>query len=182
MRPAETTSSAISQPTTPPARLVIGEAPPHIRRIHDARHRGIVTGRYEEEGARARAALSGLRIVVALFLVVHGVARISLGIVDDFGVFLSRVGLPVGQAVALGVTAFELIGGALLAAGRFTRVVALAFVTELLAGIVLVHAPQGWFVVGAGRNGMEYSVLLIGVLLAVVWAGDTDGDAPASQP
>lgn len=32
-------------------------------------------------------------------------------------------------------------------------------------GIVLVHAPHGWFVVGAGRNGMEYSVLLIVCLL-----------------
>ena len=26
-----------------------------------------------------------------------------------------------------------------------------------------------WFVVGLGRNGMEYSVCLIGVLLAVAW-------------
>lgn len=26
---------------------------------------------------------------------------------------------------------------------------------------------EGWFVVGAGRNGMEYSVLLIMVLIAV---------------
>ena len=37
-------------------------------------------------------------------------------------------------------------------------------------GIVLVHAPSGWFVVGGGRNGMEYSVLLIAVLLAQAWA------------
>ncbi len=34
-------------------------------------------------------------------------------------------------------------------------------------GIVLVHAPAGWFVVGHGRNGMEYSVLLIAALLCV---------------
>ena len=27
----------------------------------------------------------------------------------------------------------------------------------------------GWFVVGAGRNGMEYSVLLIACLLANAW-------------
>ena len=38
-----------------------------------------------------------------------------------------------------------------------------------LAGIVLVHAPAGWFVVGLGRNGMEYSVLLIACLLLVGW-------------
>ncbi|HKJ16853.1 MAG TPA: hypothetical protein VJ984_05875 [Xanthomonadales bacterium] len=36
-------------------------------------------------------------------------------------------------------------------------------------GIVLVHAPEGWFVVGLGRNGMEYSVLLIVCLLSNAW-------------
>lgn len=36
-------------------------------------------------------------------------------------------------------------------------------------GIALVHAPAGWFVVGLGRNGAEYSVLLIVVLLCVGW-------------
>ncbi|NOT35288.1 MAG: hypothetical protein HOP12_14180 [Candidatus Eisenbacteria bacterium] len=30
-----------------------------------------------------------------------------------------------------------------------------------------VHAKAGWFVVGAGRNGAEYSVLLIVALLCV---------------
>ena len=31
----------------------------------------------------------------------------------------------------------------------------------------MVHAPNGWFVVGAGRNGAEYSVLIIASLVAV---------------
>lgn len=30
-----------------------------------------------------------------------------------------------------------------------------------LVGIWLVHLPTGWFVLGLGRNGAEYSVLLI---------------------
>ena len=34
-------------------------------------------------------------------------------------------------------------------------------------GIAMVHAREGWFVVGAGRNGAEYSVLLIVCLLCV---------------
>ena len=36
-----------------------------------------------------------------------------------------------------------------------------------IAGIVLVHAPEGWFVVGKGRNGVEFSVLLVVALLCV---------------
>jgi len=35
---------------------------------------------------------------------------------------------------------------------------------------VLVHYPDGWFVVGAGRNGMEYSMMLLAGLIAVAWA------------
>ncbi len=31
-----------------------------------------------------------------------------------------------------------------------------------------MHAKEGWFVVGVGRNGSEYSVLLIAALLAVI--------------
>ena len=47
------------------------------------------------------------------------------------------------------------------------RPFALLFMAIYAMGIVLVHAPEGWFVVGAGRNGMEYSVLLIGSLTLV---------------
>ena len=118
----------------------------------------------------ARHALSALRIGVALLLIVHGSARVALGIVDDFGGFLDGIGFPFGVALAWGITVFEIAGGLLLAAGRFVRPLALVFALELAMGIVLVHASEGWFVVGAGRNGMEYSVLLIAVLLAVAYA------------
>ncbi len=100
----------------------------------------------------------------------HGVTRIVLGIVDDFGVFLNSVGLPLGTALAWAVTLVEIGGGIVLASGRWIRPLALYFAAQLLTGIVLVHAREGWFVVGAGRNGMEYSFLLITVLIAVAYA------------
>jgi putative oxidoreductase len=31
----------------------------------------------------------------------------------------------------------------------------------LTTGIAMIHAREGWFVVGGGRYGVEYSVLLI---------------------
>ena len=42
------------------------------------------------------------------------------------------------------------------------------FIVQLAAGIWLVHAPNGWFVVGGGRNGVEYSVCLIAGFVALV--------------
>ncbi len=118
----------------------------------------------------SRDALTALRVVVSLLLIVHGIARVVLGIVDDFGVFLAGVGFPLGAVLAWAVTVLEIAGGGLLAAGKWIRPLALYFAAQLVLGIVLVHAREGWFVVGAGRNGMEYSVLLIVVLLALAYA------------
>ena len=121
----------------------------------------------------------GIRVVVAVLLVVHGVARVYLGIVDDFGLFLDSVGFPFGAGIAWGVTLYEIIGGLALAAGAFARPISIVFALQLTAGIALVHWSEGWFVVGAGRNGMEYSALLIACLVAVAYAegGET---VPAS--
>ncbi len=111
-------------------------------------------------------ALHAMRIAVAALLFVHGAARISNGTVDDFGGFLGSKGFPLGFYVAWAITLFELVGSVLLAVGFYTWLIALLFAAELAVGIALVHWKDGWFVVGAGRNGMEYSVLLIVSLLA----------------
>jgi len=117
-----------------------------------------------------RHALVVLRVVVAGLIVIHGVARIALGGVDDFGGFLDQVGFPVGAAVAWTITLVEIGGGGLLALGYFVRPLCAFFVVQLATGIALVHFGEGWFVVGAGRNGMEYSVLLIVVFAVLGWA------------
>ncbi len=127
----------------------------------------------ERDLKRARLGYAVLRIFVSLLLVVHGIVRVSLSIVDDFGGFLDSVGLPFGLALAWVLTVFEIVGGAALAAGRAVRLIACVFIGELMMGIFLVHAQEGWFVVGAGRNGMEYSALLIVVLAVVAWQAPT---------
>ncbi len=119
----------------------------------------------------SRTAISFLRVAVALLLLVHGISRLSLGTVDEFGVFLHGAGLPLGLYFAWGLTLFEMVGASLLALGKWRRSLAILFAVELSGGIVLLHAQEGWFVVGAGRNGAEYSVLLISVLLAVAYVG-----------
>lgn len=118
----------------------------------------------------AHTTVSVLRIVVAVLVIIHGITRIALGIVDDFGTFLSGVGFPLGAVLAWGITGIEILGGAMLGLGKWVRPLALYFAAQLVLGIVLVHAQEGWFVVGAGRNGVEYSVLLIAVLLGIAYA------------
>ena len=117
--------------------------------------------------ARPDCALLGFRLLVALLIGIHGWYRLHAGTSSGFGDWLATQGIPLAHAVAWGVTIGEIVGSACLAIGVCVRPFALLFMAIYAMGIVLVHAPEGWFVVGAGRNGMEYSVLLIGSLALV---------------
>lgn len=109
-----------------------------------------------------------VRIAVAAMFIIHGVMRIVENAVGPFGPFLESRGLPFGLAWAWAVTIIEIVGGTLLALGRYTAPLAAYFIIQTALGIWWVHWQAGWFVVGLGRNGMEYSVLLIACLIAVL--------------
>jgi len=115
-------------------------------------------------------ALVFIRLVVCVLMFIHGAARIANGTVDDFGGFLSSQGFPLGFFAAWAITVFELVGSVLLAAGFYAWIISLVFALHLAAGVALVHWKEGWFVVGGGRNGMEFSVLLITAFLAISYA------------
>ncbi len=107
------------------------------------------------------------RIALLLILAAHGVMRLSAGTVDDFGEFLNTRGFIVGPAIAWFLTLFEMAGGLLMATGYFVKWIAAIFIIEHCFGIILVHAPNGWFVVGHQSGGVEYSVLIIFSLLMI---------------
>ncbi|KQW45869.1 hypothetical protein ASD88_11260 [Pelomonas sp. Root662] len=108
-----------------------------------------------------------LRLTLAGLIAAHGWARWWAGGVVPFGGFLDAQGIPAGAAVAWAITALEIVGSLLLATGRLVAPLAVLFAAIYATGIALVHAKAGWFVVGLGRNGSEYSVLLIVCLLVV---------------
>jgi putative oxidoreductase len=108
-----------------------------------------------------------LRIITSLLLVAHGSIRLYAGTVNGFGEFLNSKGFLLGVQIAWFLTIFEIAGGLLMAAGYFTRWIAAVFIIEIVMGIILVHANNGWFVVGYQSGGVEYSVLLITVLIVI---------------
>lgn len=119
------------------------------------------------EAAPVDCVLFGFRLLVAVLIGIHGWYRLHAGTSPLFGDWLASQHVPLPHAVAWGVTIGEIVGSACLALGICVRPFALLLMAVYAAGIVLVHAHEGWFVVGAGRNGMEYSVLLIASLALV---------------
>ena len=108
-----------------------------------------------------------VRVAAAAMMIIHGSFRAFSGGVAPFGEYLGSQGFPAGLALAWVMTVVEIAGGLLLVAGKFVRPLCAWFCLELLAGIAMVHFREGWFVVGGGRNGIEYSVLLIVCFVAV---------------
>lgn len=123
----------------------------------------------DRRSQRSRQAMLVLRLVIAGLLAAHGWARLIAGGVAPFGAWLDSQHIPLGYYVAAGVTAYEIIGTLLLALGRWVTWLCLGFIAIYATGLVMVHMPAGWFVVGLGRNGMEYSVLLIACLAMLAY-------------
>ncbi len=123
----------------------------------------------ESRPLRPEPALAFVRIACALVLLVHPVHRLSHGNVPGFGEWLLSVGIPKGDWVAWAVTLLELAAGSLLVFRRLVVPACAVHITVLAMGIKMVHGPEGWFVVGGGRNGVEFSVLLIACLLGIAW-------------
>ena len=117
-----------------------------------------------------RAVLLAFRLLVATLIGIHGWYRLLHGGSPPFGDWLASQGIPLPHAIAWSITIGEIIGSACLAIGVCVRPFALLFIAVYTMGVILIHLAEGWFVVGAGRNGMEYSVLLIGSLALIAVA------------
>ncbi|MGE0639317.1 MAG: DoxX family protein [Thermoanaerobaculia bacterium] len=111
-----------------------------------------------------------VRVATAILLWLHGAHRLFTGGYAGFGNYLDGQGIPFGHALALAITLFEVTGPLLLVLRRAVVPVALGHALILVSGILMVHGSEGWWVVGAGRNGVEFSVLLLAALAATIQA------------
>lgn len=121
----------------------------------------------QDPASRSALGWTVVRLTVSVLIAAHGWTRFLAGGVAPFGDWLDGLGFPFGLGIAASITAFEIIGTILLALGKFVFPLTLVYAAIYAMGIVLIHASAGWFVVGPGRNGSEYSVLLIICLLCV---------------
>lgn len=112
-----------------------------------------------------------LRFAVAVILIMHSVPGMFNNGIHEFGKFyLNETGFsPVGIPLAWAIKLSHVICAALFLLNKYTRPAAIVTILILIAGIFMVHLKEGWYVVGGGRNGVEFNFLLIFVLLAIAF-------------
>lgn len=108
-----------------------------------------------------------LRITVFVILIMHSIPTILDGGVDAFGTkYLNEVGFaPIGLPLAWAIKISHVVCAFLILGNRYVVIASLITIVILVAGIVMIHYKEGWFVVGNGRNGSEFNVLMIAVLV-----------------
>jgi putative oxidoreductase len=112
-----------------------------------------------------------LRIAVATILLTHSVFGMFNNGINDFGnLYLNQIGFaPFGVFLAWSIKLSHVVAAILLILNKYVKLAGFITIFVLIMGIVLVHFQEGWFVVGGGRNGVEYNFLLIVVLLAIMF-------------
>lgn len=112
-----------------------------------------------------------LRFPVAIILFVHGISGMFNNGINDFGnLYLNEIGFaPLGIYIAWSIKLSHVFSAICLLFDKFIKPAAIITIFVLIMGIVLVHFKEGWFVVGGGRNGIEFNFLLIFVLFAIMF-------------
>jgi uncharacterized membrane protein YphA (DoxX/SURF4 family) len=140
-----------------------------------------------QEHLSSRRELEVVRIAAALILVIHpiGGLRDPAGL-HGLGQYLSSLGFPFGVPLIWTVMVVQIACCVALLARRLVVPACLGHICVLATGVRLFHAPY-WFVVGPtnvvgpGKEGMEYSTLLMACffsLLLAYWPQQFTDTAP----
>jgi putative oxidoreductase len=135
----------------------------------------------------AALSLAILRVTLAVVLVAHG-AHILFGAFGGAGVgsgglsqtaeYYEGVGLAPGFMMAVLAGGIQFVGGLLVGAGWLTRWAALGLVGHLVIAIWQDQARWGfflnWTLDPTRGHGYEFSFLLLGALLSLVFVGAGD--------
>jgi putative oxidoreductase len=109
-----------------------------------------------------------LRLALGIVFIAHGLFKVLVLTLSETAAFFITHGFP--EWTVYPVFAAEVVGGAALVVGFYTRVVALALLPVLL-GAFAVHWTNGWYF-GNPHGGWEYIAVLLAALLVQAGLGD----------
>jgi len=112
-----------------------------------------------------------LRLAVAIILLMHSIPGMFNNGINEFGrLYLNEVGFsPIGLPLAWAIKLSHVLCAFCLLFNKYVKPASIITLVILIVGIILVHFKEGWYVVGSGRNGIEFNFLLIFVLLTIMF-------------
>ncbi len=119
--------------------------------------------------SQADLAATLLRVSMGVLFLLHGGLKLFVFTPAGAAGFFASIGLP-GPLAYLTIAA-EIVGGALLIVGLFTRWVSLALVPVLLGAAWFAHAGNGFFFSNP-NGGWEYPVFWAIALIALAFLGN----------
>lgn len=112
-----------------------------------------------------------LRLAVAIILLAHSVPGIFNNGINDFGnLYLNQIGFaPLGLMLAWLIKLSHIASAICLMIEKWIKWAGFTTIFILVMGIIMIHLPDGWFVVGGGRNGIEFNFLMIFVIITIMY-------------
>jgi putative oxidoreductase len=131
--------------------------------------------------------LLAVRLALALVALAHGLHKlfgffagpgVGSGGLDQTAAYLGGIGLEPAFPLALLAGLTQLSTGALIGLGWLTRWAAFVLSLYMLMGLVFEHWRWGlflnWLSTPGRGNGVEYSVVILGALVLLMFAGGGD--------
>jgi putative oxidoreductase len=116
---------------------------------------------------RFDTALLVLRLVIGSIFVAHGWQKVFTYGIPGITAAFTHMGVPLPTLVAPLVAVLELVGGAALILGIFTRIAGFLLAIDMFCAILIVHGKNGFFL----PKGMEFVLGNMGMALALALAG-----------
>lgn len=110
-----------------------------------------------QRNAQAQYGITLLRVMIGIIFVMHGGMKLFVMGLDGTAGFFGQIGIPFAYANAVLVTFVELVGGALLVAGLFTRFVTPLIAATMVVAIATVHGSKGFFL----PEGYEFALTML---------------------
>ncbi|MGQ0665118.1 MAG: DoxX family protein [Pseudomonadota bacterium] len=120
------------------------------------------------DNSTAPYAALALRVSLGVMFIAHGLLKYLVFTLPGTAQFFVSIGLP--GPLAYAVIAAELLGGAALVAGVYTRAVSLALL-PILIGATWAHAGNGWLFTNQ-NGGWEYPLFLSAATAVQALLGD----------